>query len=331
MSDDQGARPSGGARDVPPECARLAATLRELRAGMGLSLAALAARTPYSKSSWERYLNGRTLPPRRAVEHLCTLAGTDPQRPLALWALAETAWSGRTGRPEKRKRTAPDTRPNTRPSATTPPTTTPPTTVPVPPAEEPPRPRPRVSRLHAAILGGVALLAAGTLIVLSRAGGGDGGGPAGNRTAAADLSAPIPGCQGAACTGKDAEDQECSTAAQPPTSLGEQRLDGTMVKVRFSAVCTTVWARIDRGTVGDHVEIAVPGTEVQRARVKDRFDAMGSLSTPMAHAPDAVLNRVRACLVRQGERHCFTATPDWTPDRATVQPLRAPALPPSFM
>ena len=45
--------------DPAPECAALAERLRALRARTGLSLAALAERTPYSKSSWERYLNGR--------------------------------------------------------------------------------------------------------------------------------------------------------------------------------------------------------------------------------------------------------------------------------
>ena len=66
-----------------------------LRAATGLSVAALAAKTPYSKSSWERYLNGRTLPPREAVEELCRLAGEPTGRCLALWELAEAETSGR--------------------------------------------------------------------------------------------------------------------------------------------------------------------------------------------------------------------------------------------
>ncbi|USA01676.1 helix-turn-helix domain-containing protein [Streptomyces lydicamycinicus] len=85
-----GGEPRGGV-----ECSRLAAGLRELRARTGLSLAALAARTPYSKSSWERYLNGKKLPPRDAVEALCRLAGEPAGRLVALWELADAAWSGR--------------------------------------------------------------------------------------------------------------------------------------------------------------------------------------------------------------------------------------------
>ncbi|WP_406224203.1 helix-turn-helix domain-containing protein [Streptomyces canus] len=282
---EQGTRRAGGTREVPSECARLAATLRELRAGTGLSLAALATKTHYSKSSWERYLNGRSLPPRQAVEQLCALAGAELGRPLALWELAEVAWSGRaggTGRTETPEGAAPGREPA--------------------PAE-PAKPRFRIPWLYAGILGALSLLAAGTLIVMSR----PGTGPAGDNTTATDLSAPGPGCHAASCTGKDPEDLECSTAAEPPASLREQRLDGTMVKVRHSAVCQTVWARIDRGTVGDRVEIVVPGSDVQQSRVKDKFDARGSVSSPMVPAHDDELGRVKACLVRQGERHCYTA------------------------
>ncbi|MFG2583359.1 helix-turn-helix domain-containing protein [Streptomyces malaysiensis] len=80
-----------------PACNRLAAGLRELRARTGLSMAALAERTAYSKSSWERYLNGKQLAPRQAVEVLCAMAGEPPGRLMALWELADGEWSGRAG------------------------------------------------------------------------------------------------------------------------------------------------------------------------------------------------------------------------------------------
>jgi transcriptional regulator with XRE-family HTH domain len=81
----------GGAEEL----IRLLEGLRELKTRTGLSLAALSAKTAYSKSSWERYFNGRTLPPRQAVQDLCRLAAEESGRPLALWELAEAAWSGR--------------------------------------------------------------------------------------------------------------------------------------------------------------------------------------------------------------------------------------------
>ncbi|MGW4513223.1 DUF2690 domain-containing protein [Streptomyces sp. NPDC004393] len=63
--------------------------LRGLKERTGLSLAALAARTPYSKSAWHRYLNGAQRPPRSAVEALAGLAGVDPGTVLALWDAAD--------------------------------------------------------------------------------------------------------------------------------------------------------------------------------------------------------------------------------------------------
>ncbi|BCK69103.1 hypothetical protein Srufu_030560 [Streptomyces libani subsp. rufus] len=82
---------------------QLVVQLRRLKDHSGLSLAALAARTPYSKSSWERYLNGKKLPPAGAVEALARLCGADATRLLALHEVAAQTW--RAGRP------APEARP----------------------------------------------------------------------------------------------------------------------------------------------------------------------------------------------------------------------------
>ncbi|MFE2418512.1 DUF2690 domain-containing protein [Streptomyces hokutonensis] len=66
----------------------LAERLRLLKQRTGLSLAALAAVTPFSKSTWHRYLSGGQLPPRAAVEALARLAHTDPGPLLSLWDTA---------------------------------------------------------------------------------------------------------------------------------------------------------------------------------------------------------------------------------------------------
>ncbi|RLV68389.1 hypothetical protein STAN_3913 [Streptomyces sp. CBMAI 2042] len=81
-----------------PERTCLAAALRELKDRTGLSLAGLAERTTYSRSSWHRCLTGTTLPPRRTVQDLCRLADEPPGRCLALWEIAESTESGRTTR-----------------------------------------------------------------------------------------------------------------------------------------------------------------------------------------------------------------------------------------
>jgi hypothetical protein len=88
-------------RPNPPasEVAYLASLLRDLKQRTGLSLVGLAAETPFSKSSWNRYLNGSALPPRQAVEDLARLAGEPVARLLALWERAEATWSRRAASP----------------------------------------------------------------------------------------------------------------------------------------------------------------------------------------------------------------------------------------
>ena len=61
---------------LPPEVRHFVEQLRLLKDRTGLSLVALGARTAYSKSSWQRYLNATQPPPRQAVVALCRVAGT---------------------------------------------------------------------------------------------------------------------------------------------------------------------------------------------------------------------------------------------------------------
>ncbi|ESP97517.1 peptidoglycan-binding domain-containingprotein [Streptomyces sp. GBA 94-10 4N24] len=79
---------------LDPQAGRLVDRLRRLKDATGLSFTALATRTSYSRSSWERYLNGRKLPPAEAVTELAALAGADPDRMLALHTLAAQTWTG---------------------------------------------------------------------------------------------------------------------------------------------------------------------------------------------------------------------------------------------
>ncbi|MEJ8650089.1 helix-turn-helix domain-containing protein [Streptomyces sp. MS1.AVA.3] len=81
----------------------LVVQLRRLKDHSGLSLAALAARTSYSKSSWERYLNGKKLPPRAAVEALARVCEADVPRLLALHEVAEQAWNAEQPGPPAEK------------------------------------------------------------------------------------------------------------------------------------------------------------------------------------------------------------------------------------
>src|SRR5262245_50854931 len=85
-----------GQPEGPTTPDELSAALSELKARAGLSLAALATRTPYSKSAWHRYLTGTQRPPRSAVEALARLAGVDPGPALARWEASEVPPSAST-------------------------------------------------------------------------------------------------------------------------------------------------------------------------------------------------------------------------------------------
>ncbi|MGK5631476.1 helix-turn-helix domain-containing protein [Streptomyces sp. URMC 123] len=79
--------------ELDPQVREFASQLRRLVDRSGLSISAVADRTGYSKTSWERYLNGRLLPPQRAVMALAEVTGTNPQHLTTMWELAERAWS----------------------------------------------------------------------------------------------------------------------------------------------------------------------------------------------------------------------------------------------
>ncbi|WFB08953.1 XRE family transcriptional regulator [Streptomyces sp. LX-29] len=79
--------------ELDPQVREFTGQLRRLVERGGMSVATVADRTGYSKTSWDRYLNGRLLPPRGAVEALAEATGTDVAHLTTLWELAERAWS----------------------------------------------------------------------------------------------------------------------------------------------------------------------------------------------------------------------------------------------
>ncbi|MFF4362230.1 peptidoglycan-binding protein [Streptomyces sp. NPDC001604] len=83
--------------ELDPRVRQLLVRLRRLKDHSGLSVRQLAARTGYSPKSWERYLSGRSLPPREAVEALARIGGEDPTRLLALHEVAAEAWGNPRG------------------------------------------------------------------------------------------------------------------------------------------------------------------------------------------------------------------------------------------
>ncbi|MEU6664477.1 DUF2690 domain-containing protein [Streptomyces sp. NPDC046727] len=79
--------------DLDPQIKEFTGQLRQLVDRSGLSVAALADRTGYSPTSWERYLGGRLLAPKGAVIALAEATGASPVHLTTLWELAERAWS----------------------------------------------------------------------------------------------------------------------------------------------------------------------------------------------------------------------------------------------
>ncbi|NBM20528.1 peptidoglycan-binding protein [Streptomyces sp. GC420] len=141
---------------VDPRVRRLVVEMRRLKDHSGLGLAALAAKTPYSRSSWERYLNGKAMPPRQAVEALARVCGGDVAGLAALWEVAagESAVRGLADRPEAGNRRpeaterAPDAEPEDGRAA-----------------EPPPRRRGRSPFAAAVLVGGLAVAVAVGLAV----------------------------------------------------------------------------------------------------------------------------------------------------------------------
>ncbi|KOT82114.1 hypothetical protein ADK70_25110 [Streptomyces rimosus subsp. pseudoverticillatus] len=289
---------SGTGAHGPVEGARLAAALRELRGRTGLSLAALATKTAYSKSSWERYLNGKSLPPREAVEALCRLAGERGGRVAALWELADAAWSGR-GRSAERASDE-DVREGAAPlldeggdAAQRP--------------EDVPRSAPPFGVHRVTLVVGVALALAVTavLVVVSEWRAGTGGAGRQANTAVSSAPSARTGCHGAACDGQDPLFMLCGGEGLVTTVLRRTTTGGRHLQVRYSKACGAAWGRLRGGRIGDRLELRAPNGSSQNTRVTDRFDADGYVFTPMAAASGP--EKLRVCLrpAGGGPAECF--------------------------
>ncbi|MBT2424585.1 DUF2690 domain-containing protein [Streptomyces sp. ISL-112] len=79
--------------ELDPQIREFASRLRGLVDRSGLNINAVADRTGFSEMSWERYLDGRLLPPRRAVMALADVTSTPQHHLTTMWELADRAWS----------------------------------------------------------------------------------------------------------------------------------------------------------------------------------------------------------------------------------------------
>ncbi|MFF5471374.1 helix-turn-helix domain-containing protein [Streptomyces achromogenes] len=270
-----------------PECAALTEGLRAVRARTGLSLSGLAERTPYSRSSWERYLNGKKPVPRQAVEALCAMAGEPSARLLALWELADAEWSGRARSTPPAVRSAPAAPPASTGAGT--------------------GSFGRARRQYWFVVGaGVAVMAAAMAGVLIVALSVLNPGTAHPARAALPVLDPAPGCQGRTCEGKDPDRMFCGLPGRADSLGPEHRTaTGAHMEIRYSTVCAAAWGRIWHARVGDAIELSAPGARSRRTLIKNAVDTGVYRFTPMIGAPARAA--LRLCFLPvsgAGRREC---------------------------
>ncbi|WP_141203036.1 helix-turn-helix domain-containing protein [Streptomyces griseorubiginosus] len=274
-----------------PPGARLAAFMRELRERAGLSLTRLAAATTYSRSSWERYLNGKSLPPRSAVKELCHLAGEPADHALALLDIARTQRTdGSTPTEEASSGDA---------SAPTP--------AGAAEASRTPARTGTVGILRRAdvvtALASTCAVVIGALVLINL--------PPLHRRAAPPSSPPATAtgalCSRATCHDKDPLTTRCG--ADPLTLAEHETATGAWIQIRYSRPCGTSWARMWGAAVGDRVEITTAGSHRSRhsARVTTARQADTYVHTLMS--PISSGTTVRACFsAAAGDgKECVTA------------------------
>ncbi|MER6447312.1 helix-turn-helix domain-containing protein [Streptomyces venezuelae] len=290
--------------------------MRRIKETSQLSFGRLADRTHYSRSSWERFLNGKQLPTAVAVEQLAAVAGADPEPLLELLARAVSAPAGGTTATASATATAVAAATATAASARTAPEAAheaPSAGVPVgapvgvtadvpQEAARTPRERPRAEWRRrfgvigyitaGALLGSVATGLAFSSTAAGNRTPGAAGDPADTRKSAGgkdETATLVPGagdirvkCKSDTCLRHDPQAMECHWDA---TTAKSTFLRGMHIQLRYSAACQSVWGRIEGGAVGDKVIIRdARGTELE-ALIRFEHDSYTKMLAVSAEAP----------------------------------------------
>ncbi|MFD3754640.1 DUF2690 domain-containing protein [Streptomyces cyaneofuscatus] len=270
--------------ELDPHIREFASQLRLIVEGSGLNITALADRTGFDETSWERYLSGRNLPPRRAVVALADATGTPQHHLTAMWELAERvhsfdAYDSDPYRPDPYgsdlHRPDPHDSDPHRTDGRAP-------FVPSQRGTVPPVPQQRQGGRQAdAHRGGgvsgratggrsnaitLAVGAAGAVIVivgaLMLAPSGDEpakAAPTAAATSEAPTEEPAPEppagveCQGADCAGQNPDEMGCGGDHARTVSIAQ--VGAARVEVRYSELCSAAWARLTEAGAGDTVTI----------------------------------------------------------------------------
>lgn len=279
--------------DLPPAARSLAEHLRALKDASGFSLADLAAKTHYSRASWERWLNGKRVITPEALDRFTAVVASDRD---TVRALLDSV---------RRETGSEDPAPVPGDGATVGETTGSPAVDPdaheaqlEPPAETPSANSAETHRRWAQGLrnGSPRLLAALSAALLAAAAlvGGVAwllvhGSP---RRAQAHAAATAPAapttegvqCQGIGCLGKDPQQSGCDSDARTLTTANDGQV---VLYVRYSSRCGAAWAKITNGSPGDTAVISTGSGERATALIHWGYDNY----SPMVPAagPDVTL------------------------------------------
>ncbi|MEU1405327.1 helix-turn-helix domain-containing protein [Streptomyces sp. NPDC005728] len=264
---------------------RLLAELRRMKDASGLSYGRLASRTHYSRSSWERFLNGKQLPTRVAVEQLAAAVGEEPAPLLALWDALDTMSRELAETPRDTLPAMDDNREAVAPKEN------------------------RGHRLHRLlplcyVVSGALLGALGT-VLLTDNGHAATTTPRSNpaRGIAAPVAAaspdPEPDCRGDSCLEGEPQAKNCQWDA---VTARETWLRGLQIQLRYSARCKAVWGRIENGTVGDAVSITDRWGRTEDATIRVGTDTY----TRMLSTAGAPASTITICgkIPRQHDTEC---------------------------
>ncbi|MFJ7273096.1 DUF2690 domain-containing protein [Kitasatospora sp. NPDC098663] len=280
----------------------LAEELRVIKDTAGLSLSELAARTHYSRASWERWLNGKRVITGQALEALTRAVDCDGPALRALWerAVAGPEEDGGPAAPEEpAARAAPEQAAPEQPPAAQPPTdrTGAPAPSDAPAASDvadvtdvldltaaPGEPGGAVPapaawwRRPATLLTGAALLAALLVLVGLRATRHQ----EQPRTVAepvptATTAKPVPGasvCQAVGCAHKDPKATGCGKDAR---TLQTDVIGKVVVYLRYSQTCQAAWAAITEGEPNDYATITDDSGQSETALIHWGYDNYSSM------------------------------------------------------
>ncbi|MZF53225.1 DUF2690 domain-containing protein [Streptomyces sp. SID5594] len=278
--------------EIDPHIREFASQLRLIVERSGLNITALADRTGFDETSWERYLSGRNLPPRRAVVALADATGTPQHDLTAMWELAERVHSFDAYGSDPHRPDPYGSDPHgSDPHLTDPHDSDPHRTdgrAPFVPSQRgtvPPVPQQRQGGRQAdAQRGGgvsgratggrsnaisLAVGAAGAVIVivgaLMLAPSGDEPAkaapqaPTAAPTSGTPTEEPAPEqpagveCQGADCAGQNPDEMGCG--GDHARTVSTAQVGAARVEVRYSEVCSAAWARLTEAGAGDTVTI----------------------------------------------------------------------------